>query len=167
MICIPYINERRCPRLAIYTHTYDYRWMNKANSYIPRNLITLGKPNTPNLTPDSSEVTEGSSLTLTCTLTSTSQPLAYRPTMTYSWEEDGQVKSNEKSSSLEINSVSKGHSVKRYRCRGQEVNSILTSDYNNEVELTFICKCRSRPISVCSIMFNDSSRFNLLMSNNS
>ena len=140
--------------------------MNKATSYIPLNFITLGKPNTPSLTPGSSEVMEGSSLTLTCIVTSTSQPSAYRPTMTYTWEDGGQVKSNEKSSTLEINSVTKGHSGKKYRCRGQEVNSTLTSVYSNEVELTVICKCRSRPISLCSIQFNDSSRLNLFMNNN-
>ena len=69
-------------------------------------------------------------------MTPTSQPMAYRPTMTYIWEEDGQVKSNK----LEINSVTTSHSGKRYRCRGQEVNSTLTSDYSNEVELTVVCQ---------------------------
>ena len=126
----------------------------------PINLITLGKPNTPSLTPYSSEVMEGSSLTLTCIVTSTSQPFAYRPTMTYSWEEDGQVKNYEKSSTLDINSVTKSDSGKGYRCRGQELNSTLTSDYSNEVELTVICKCSS----VWSSMFYHSSKLNLFMS---
>ena len=80
--------------------------------------------------------------------------------MTYTWEEDGELKSNEKSPTLEINSVTKNESGKRYRCRGQEVNSTLTSEYSNEVELTVICKCRS----VCSSLFYHSSRMNLFMS---
>ncbi len=85
----------------------------------------------------------GGQATLTCSNTSTSQPVQYRPEFLYTWWRNG-TRLDHREAVLEI-SVTKEHHNTVYRCEGREEDSNLADDVSVTLDVT----CRVLQVIDC------------------
>ncbi len=112
-------------------------------------LLSLGHPTTPEISINSSDITERDPVTLTCTSQSQSIPDDYRLDVKYNWSRAGvpidpsdplprHTVTGEDRETLRIDSADREDNGVKYQCVAQED----TSSLNRSVMVTMEVKCK-------------------------